>query len=98
MAFTVAKVNYAFWFFVSSFLFLLTNVAIIILTLFLRRSRQIGGKRFRMTRQKKAMFLIVLVFMSLLTLIIVFSRLGSMSAEYDPALDPMNNPMIKVQK
>ena len=61
------------------------------------RSRQINSRRFRMTRQKKILFLVILVFLSLFTLIVVFSRLGSMNTDNDPALDPMNNPNIRVQ-
>ncbi|CAF0717654.1 unnamed protein product [Brachionus calyciflorus] len=60
------------------------------------RSRQISSK-FRMTRQKKILYLIILAFMGLFTLIIIFSRLGSLNTEDDPAFDPLNNPNIRVQ-
>lgn len=62
----------------------------------LLKSRQMSQK-FRMTRQKKILFLIVLIFMGLFTLIVIFSRLGSLSTEDDPAFDPLNNPNIRVQ-
>lgn len=62
------------------------------------KSRQIANRRlFRMTRQKKIMFIIIIIFISLFTLIIIFSRLGSLNTENDPALDPMNNPNIRVE-
>ncbi len=50
-----------------------------------------------MTRQKKILFLIVIIFVGLFTLIVIFSRLGSLNTENDPALDPMNNPNIRIQ-
>ena len=50
-----------------------------------------------MTRQKKILFIVLFVFISLFTLIVIFSRLGSISTENDPALDPMNNPNIRIQ-
>jgi hypothetical protein len=50
-----------------------------------------------MTRQKKILFIVLFIFIGLFTLIIIFSRLGSMSTENDPALDPMNNPNIRVE-
>jgi hypothetical protein len=63
------------------------------------RSRQILSRSpiFRMTRQKKILFIIIFVFICFFTLIIVFSQLGSIVTEDDPALDPMNNPNIHVQ-
>ena len=81
---------FIFYFIVShvklSFLFLLKN----------KRSRQLLNK-VRMTRQKKYLFMVIILFISLFTLIIIFSQLGSMSTEDDPAFDPMNNPNIHVQ-
>lgn len=60
------------------------------------RSRQLL-KKVRMTRQKKYLFIIIIILISLFTLIIIFSQLGSISTEDDPAFDPMNNPNIRVQ-
>lgn len=63
------------------------------------RSRQLAYKKplFRMTRQKKILFIVLVLLITLFTLIIIFSRLGNLSTEDDPALDPMNNPNIRVQ-
>jgi len=59
------------------------------------KSRQMSS-RVRMTRQKKYFFMIVIVLIIFFTVILVFSRLGAMSTDYDPALDPLNNPNIRV--
>lgn len=50
-----------------------------------------------MTRQKKYLFIVLFIFIGLLTMIIIFSRLGTLSTEDDPAFDPLNNPNIHIQ-
>ncbi|RNA31951.1 zinc finger -like 1 [Brachionus plicatilis] len=62
----------------------------------LLKSRQVS-KKWRITRQKKILFLIIFVFIGLFTIIVIFSRLGSITTEDDPAFDPLNNPNIRVQ-
>jgi len=63
------------------------------------KSRQLHNRRlFRMSRQKKMLFMILFVFISLFTLIVLFSRIGSLNTENDPSLDPMNNPNIHVDE
>jgi hypothetical protein len=49
-----------------------------------------------MTRQKKILFTVIIMFAGLFTLIIVSSQLGDMSTENDPSLDMMNNPNIHI--
>nr|BAJ96624.1 predicted protein [Hordeum vulgare subsp. vulgare] len=61
------------------------------------RSRQMTSRRLRMTRQKKILFLVIFFLIALFTLILIMSRLGEYRTENDPALDPMNNPNIRVQ-
>ncbi len=53
--------------------------------------------RIRMTRQKKMLFIVILIFASIFTLIIVMTRLGEMSTQDDPAFDPLNNPNIHIE-
>lgn len=60
------------------------------------KSRQMSTK-VRMTRQKKYMFIIMIVFIVFLTLILFMSRLGAMNTENDPAFEPLNNPNIHVE-
>lgn len=47
-------------------------------------------------RFKRCFMIAVLVIISLLTLIMIFQRLGRASADDDPFLDPMANPHIRV--
>lgn len=57
------------------------------------KSRQMTS-RIRMTRQKKILFMIILVFLGFFTLILVMTQLGEMNTKDDPAFDPLNNPNI----
>ena len=63
------------------------------------KSRQISNKGsfFRMTRQKRNFFLILLFFLALFTLCVIMSRLSASSVDDNPSLDPMNNPNIRVE-
>lgn len=60
------------------------------------KSRQMSSG-IRMTRQKKNLFMIILIFLGFFTLILIMTRLGEMSTENDPAFDPLNNPNIHVE-
>ncbi len=60
------------------------------------RSRQITS-RIRMTRQKKILFIIIMIFVGFFTLIIIMTRLGEMNTQDDPAFDPLNNPNIHIE-
>jgi len=60
------------------------------------KSRQISSN-VRMTRQKRYLFIIIVIFIAFFTLILVMTRLGNLSTEDDPAFDPLNNPNIHVQ-
>lgn len=62
------------------------------------KSRQISNKGsfFRMTRQKRNLFMILLFFLALFTLCVIMSRLSASSVDDNPSLDPMNNPNIRV--
>lgn len=60
------------------------------------KSRQFQSK-MRMTRQKKYLFIIILIFLGFFTLILIMTRLGQLSTESDPAFDPLNNPNIHVE-
>ena len=63
------------------------------------KSRQISnkGSLFRMTRQKRNLFMVFLFFLGLFTLCVIMSRLSASSDDDNPSLDPMNNPNIRVE-
>lgn len=60
------------------------------------KSRQITS-RIRMTRQKKILFIIIMIFVGFFTLIIIMTRLGELNTHDDPAFDPLNNPNIHIE-
>lgn len=62
----------------------------------LMKSRQIASK-IRMTRQKKILFIIIMIFLGFFTLILIMTRLGEMNTVDDPAFDPLNNPNIHIE-
>jgi len=46
---------------------------------------------------KRYVIISLLAFLALITMIIVFSKLGRAATEDDPALDPLANPNIKIE-
>lgn len=60
------------------------------------KSRQMSS-RVRMTRAKKNLFIVILIFIVFFTLILIMTRLGNLNTEDDPAFDPLNNPNIHVE-
>lgn len=51
----------------------------------------------RITRQKRNLFIVLLIFAGFFTLILIMTRLGEISTDNDPAFDPLNNPNIHVE-
>lgn len=51
----------------------------------------------RITRQKRNLFIVIVIFAVFFTLILIMTRLGEISTENDPVFDPLNNPNIHVE-
>lgn len=58
-----------------------------------RRNTPGGGRLI-----KRYLLIGLLIILGLATLVVVFSWLGRMSADQDPALDPMHNPNVRVMQ